>query len=322
MSNTHFRGVLSTPMTPFDEDGRLALHLIEPFLAWQAENGIAGVYVLGTWGGFALLDLAERRQVAEAYCAAARRLGLQIIVHIGTYSEADTLELARHATDHGAHAISAVIPQYYSTGGYLGKGDYKRYFERLVAKTSAPLYVYNNPRTTNVLLTPEEYVELAGIGVAGVKDGSKNVAWVTKAQEGLAAAGLEGQIIPGNTVGLIYGRIYGCDAVTSGGAVVFPDEAAQIHRLLDEGDVAAAVRQHRYVLALRAAIGLCSAPPAAAHSLLNAIGHSLGVGRPVWPQVDEQLFDKMFRAIDAAKTMYGTDGPPAHSAEDRQRLPA
>jgi dihydrodipicolinate synthase/N-acetylneuraminate lyase len=309
-------------MTPFDEDGRLALDVIDPYLDWQAENGITGIYVLGTWGGFGLLDLDERRKVAEAYCAAARRVGMQIIVHIGTYSEADTVELARHAVDHGAHAISAVIPQYYSTGGYLGKGDYKRYFERLVAKTSAPLYLYNNPRTTNVLLTPEEYVDIAAGGLAGVKDGSKNVAWVTKAQEGLAAAGLEGQVIPGNTVGLVYGRIYGCDAVTSGGAVVFPGEAAQIHRYLDDGNVAAAVAQHRYVLALRAAIGLCSAPPAAAHRLLDSIGHSLGRTRPIWPQVDEQLFDKMRRAIDVAKEMYGAEQAAARVSAGAQRLQA
>jgi len=321
MSNPHFRGVFSTPMTPFDKDGRLALDVIDPYLDWQVENGIAGIYVLGTWGGFGLLDLSERRRVAEAYCAAARRVGMQIIVHISTYSEADTVELARHAVDHGAHAISAVIPQYYSTGGYLGKDDYKRYFERLVAKTSAPLYLYNNPRTTNVLLTPEEYVELAGIGLAGVKDGSKNVAWVTKAQEGLVAAGFEGQIIPGNTVGLIYGRIYGCDAVTSGGAVVFPDEAAQIHRFLGEGNVESAVVQHRYVLALRAAIGLSSAPPAAAHRLLESIGHSLGRARPIWPEVNDQLLGKMRRAIDVAKRMYGLE-KVLPTSEDARELQA
>ena len=56
MSNTHFRGVLSTPMTPFDENGRLALQHIDPYLEWQAANGIAGIYVLGTWGGFGLLS--------------------------------------------------------------------------------------------------------------------------------------------------------------------------------------------------------------------------------------------------------------------------
>ena len=310
MNHTHFRGVLSTPMTPFDAEGRLALDLIDPYLAWQADNDIAGLYVLGTWGGFGLLELAERRRVAEAYCASARRLGLQIIVHIGTYSERDTIDLAHHAIDQGAHAISAVIPQYYSTGGYLGRDDYKRYFERLVAATSAPLYLYNNPRTTNVLLEPDEFVDLARVGVAGVKDGSKNVAWVTKAQEKLVEAGLKAQIIPGNTVGLVYGRVYGCDAVTSGAAVVFPRETAAIHRYLDAGNVPDAVAQHRYVLALRAVIGLCSAPPASAHRLLQGRGPTLGMARPMWPEVDDALLDRMEREIAVLREKH-SEGEPA-----------
>ena len=38
-------GILSTPMTPFTEEGNLALDLIEPFVAWQAENGVRGFYI-------------------------------------------------------------------------------------------------------------------------------------------------------------------------------------------------------------------------------------------------------------------------------------
>ena len=297
MSDVQFRGVFSTPMTPFDENGRLALDSIDPYLAWQAESGVKGIYVLGTWGGFALLDLAERRKVAEAYCAAARKHKLQIIVHIGTYANEDTFALAKHATEHGADAISSVVPQYYSTGGYLGLDDYRRYFETLVRNTTAPLYLYNNPRTTNVLLEPDEFADLAAVGVAGVKDGSKNVAWIIKAQEFFANRGLKAQIIPGNTVGLVYGPLYGCPAVTSGAAVVFPRETVEIHRRIDQGDVAGAVAQHRYVLALRSVIGMCSAPPAAAHVLLKGRGPELGFARATWPLISDELLAKMEKKI-------------------------
>lgn len=295
-----FNGVFSTPMTPFDADGKLALDLIEPYLAWQAANGVKGIYVLGTWGGFALMDLAERRKVAEAFCAAAARHKLQIIVHIGTYAFSDTEALARHAVEQGADAISSVVPQYYSTGGYLQPDDYRRYFERLVKTTNAPLYLYNNPRTTSVLLSPDEFVALCKVGVAGVKDGSKNVAWITQTQDRLAAAGLQAEIIPGNSVALVYGKLYGCAAVTSGAAVAFPAETARIYELIDAGDVNAAVAQHRYVLALRSALGLCSSPPSAAHALLRRMGRDFGAPRQTWPQVDDAFTDKIQKAVDAA----------------------
>lgn len=310
---THFRGVFSTPMTPFDADGALALDLIEPYFAWQAEHGVAGVFVLGTWGGFAVLDIEERRRAAAAYCAAAKQHGLQVIVHVGCHAMRDSLTLAAHAADCGADAVSSVVPQYYSTAGYLGLDDYKRHFGTLAAGAELPLYLYNNPRTTAVLLSPAEAVALCEVGVAGVKDGSKSVAWIMQMQEQLAGRGLEAQILPGNSVGLVYGRLYGCDAVTSGAAVVFPDETAEIHRLLDAGDVAGAVRQHRFVLQLRQAIGLCSAPPAAAHHLLRNRGHDYGLPRPTWPAIDAALLERMEAAIEAARAQRGGVGAPGDS---------
>lgn len=297
----HLSGVFSTPMTPFDDAGRLSLDLIDPYLAWQAEHGISGVYVLGTWGGFALLDLEERKRVAEAYCAAGTAHGVQVAVHIGTYNLDDAIALARHAVDHGARAISSVVPQYYSTAGYLGLDEYRRYFAALAAVADAPLFLYNNPRTTGVLLDPGEFVALCEEGVAGVKDGSKSIAWVAQAQDLLAARRLQAEIVPGNTVGLVYGALYGCHAVTSGAAVVFPDETAEVQRRLVAGDVAGAVSQHRYVLGLRRAIGQCPAPPAAAHLLLRARGRDLGLPRAPWPLPDDPLVARMQAAIAAAE---------------------
>ena len=298
-------GVLSTPMTPFSDDGHLDLGLVEPFVAWQAEHGVRGFYVLGTWGGFAVQSLDERKRVAEAYAKAAQKHAMQLMVHIAAHAWEDTLHLGRHAIDCGVTAISATVPAYYSTGGYLRMNDYKRYFGGLVEQLQYPLFVYNNPRTTNVLFEPNEFVELANVGVAGVKDGSKNIAWIVKAQNQLSDAGLSAQIIPGNSVGLLYGFLYGCTAVTSGASVVFPAEAVKVQTLIAQGDISGATEQHRYVLRLREAMAICSAPPSAAHYLLQQGGHSLGYPRPIWPRLDSDTgvkLDKIIARIHASRT--------------------
>ena len=297
-------GVLSTPMSPFTKTGKLDLDLIEPFVAWQADQGISGFYVLGTWGGFAVQSLDERKRVAEAYAKASQKHSMQIMVHITAHAWEDTLALGRHAIDCGVAAISATVPGYYSTGGYLGMDDYKRYFGGLVEQLKHPLFVYNNPRTTNVLFEPNEFVELVKVGVAGVKDGSKNIAWILKAQNQLSDAGLAAEIIPGNSVGLLYGFLYGCKAVTSGAAVVFPNEALKVRILLERGDMQGASAQHRYVLKLREAMGICSAPPSSAHFLLQRGSHGLGYPRSIWPILDFQTGQKLDQLIgDAHKLM-------------------
>jgi dihydrodipicolinate synthase/N-acetylneuraminate lyase len=298
MNKSLISGVLSTPMTPFTDDGKLDLGVIEPFVAWQAEQGVSGFYVLGTWGGFAVQSIEERKLVAEAYAKASQKYGMQLIVHIAAHAWEDTLGLGRHAIDLGVTAISATVPGYYSTGGYLRMEDYKRYFSGLVEQLNCPLFVYNNPRTTNVLFEPNEFVELVKVGVTGVKDGSKNIAWILKAQNQLCDQGLSAEIISGNSVGLLYSFLYGCNAVTSGAAVVFPSQTVKVPNLLNAGDLAGAAEQHRFVLKLREAMSLCSAAPSAAHYLLQKLQlPTLGYPRSIWPKVDRVLAAKIDLAI-------------------------
>jgi len=297
-------GILSTPMTPFTEEGNLALDLIEPFVAWQAENGVRGFYILGTWGGFALLSIDERKKVAEAYSKAVQKYNLQLMIHVGSHSWEDTIMLGKHAIEIGATAISSTVPGYYSTGGYLTLEDYRRYFGGLVNCLRAPIYVYNNPRTTNVLLEPDEFVNLVKEGIAGVKDGSKNIAWLVKTQNYLKEQRLVAEIIPGNTVGILYGFIYGCTAVTSGTSVVFPKETIKVLELLNEDNYTNAALQHRLVLKLRESLNLCSAAPSSAHYLLNKIGPSLGYNRSIWPTVDKEMGQELVSKIKEINLKY------------------
>ena len=75
--NELFKGILSTPMTPFDNNGNLNLEYIESYVEWQKSCGINGFYILGTWGGFALQTTIERLKVAEAYNDATKKFNMQ-----------------------------------------------------------------------------------------------------------------------------------------------------------------------------------------------------------------------------------------------------
>ena len=205
--------------------------------------------------------------------------------------------MAAEAEKIGITAISSTLPIYYSTAGYLNLDDYKRYFSKLAEKVKIPILLYNNPRTTNILINPSEFVELVKVGISGVKDGSKNIAWLLKAQNKLKEESLNAEIIPGNSVGILYGFLYGCSAVTSGASVVFPKETFKIMEYLEQNNVSKATEQHRFVLKLREAIGLCPSPPSAAHFLLEKYGHSLGYSKSMWPSIDTQLGLKIINSI-------------------------
>ena len=66
-------------------------------------------------------------------------------------------------------------------------------------------------------------------------------------------------------------------------------ETFKIMEYLEQNNVSKATEQHRFVLKLREAIGLCPSPPSAAHFLLNKYGSPLGYPRINWPSISESL---------------------------------
>lgn len=298
-----FHGVLSTPLTPFGEDGQLQLDLVEPFVRFQAQAGISGFFCLGSWGGFPLLTVAERKRVAAAYCRAAQGHGLKIIVNVTALSLQETCELAQHAEDQGAHAVASLIPLYYSTAGLYSLDNYKAHFETLKRSVEVPVLLYNNPRTTGILVTPAEFTALCRTGIAGVKDGSHNVGWLMEVQSRLQESGLDADIIPGTGAALLYGALYETNAVMSGTAVVFPRLPVEALQAMQRGDTETATALHRLIMAIRRAIARYGMPPAVTYHVLQAMGGmDLGVPRAPWSSLQD---DQLSALVDELKGLPG-----------------
>ena len=106
-------GTLAAAVTPL-RDGGAALdeEAIEPYVAFLADAGLDGVFVLGTTGEGILLAPEERQRAAEAFLEAAAGL-LQVAVHCGAQTTATTAELAEHAARAGAHAVAVIPPPYF-----------------------------------------------------------------------------------------------------------------------------------------------------------------------------------------------------------------
>ena len=230
---TTFDGVLATPMTPFHADGTLALDLLPSMYEWLAGQGVKGVFCLGTWGGFPLLSSVEREQATVAVVQAAKQAGLQVAVNVGSPCLTDAKRFSALAVENGADALASLVPIYHSGAGYYGLDDYRAYFSRLLdGANDTPVFLYNNPRTTGVLLSPEDVVTLVADGLSGIKDGAKDPDWIDAAQKGMAERGLNAQIIPGNTMAMKYADDFNLTAITSGVSVTFPRLAARTFEAL------------------------------------------------------------------------------------------
>jgi dihydrodipicolinate synthase/N-acetylneuraminate lyase len=105
------RPLIPAVVTPLSEDGSaLDLEAIRPYGAFLESHGADGAFVCGTTGEGILLSLDERRSVAAAYREA---LDGVLVVHAGAQTTADTVALARHATQIGADAVAVIPPPYF-----------------------------------------------------------------------------------------------------------------------------------------------------------------------------------------------------------------
>jgi dihydrodipicolinate synthase/N-acetylneuraminate lyase len=132
-------GAVAAAVTPLRAAGtEIDSDAIGPYADFLVGHGVDGILALGTTGEGVLLTLAERRLVAEQFLAAAAGR-VQVAVHCGAQSTADTVALAAHAAEIGADAVAVIAPPYYP----LGADELFAHFEA-AANACAPLpfYVY------------------------------------------------------------------------------------------------------------------------------------------------------------------------------------
>jgi dihydrodipicolinate synthase/N-acetylneuraminate lyase len=111
---------------------------VGPYVDFLVGHGVDGVLVLGTTGESVLFSPAERREIAAAFVDAGRGR-LQVAIHAGAQTTADTVALAEHAAAIGADAVAVIAPPYFAL-------DEDELLAHLDAAASAcaptPFYVY------------------------------------------------------------------------------------------------------------------------------------------------------------------------------------
>ena len=162
------KGTLAAAATPLRDGGRALDEA--PFASlvdFLAGAGLDGLLALGTTGEGILLSVAERRRAAELFVeAAAGRV--DVAVHCGAQTTADTLALADHAAGLGVAGVAVIAPPYFQL-------DDRALLEHFAAAAAAcaptPFYVYEFASTSGYAVPPRVVVELGGRApnLAGLK---------------------------------------------------------------------------------------------------------------------------------------------------------
>ncbi|MDQ3890463.1 MAG: dihydrodipicolinate synthase family protein [Actinomycetota bacterium] len=108
------RGALAAAVTPLRDGGdALDEDAFEPLARFLADAGLDGIFALGTTGEGLLLGSDERCRAAELF-ARACEAHLNLVVHCGAQTTADTIALAEHAAALGVDGVAVVAPPYFA----------------------------------------------------------------------------------------------------------------------------------------------------------------------------------------------------------------
>ncbi len=152
------RGLVAAGMTPMRPDGSVDVERIPTLVDHGEREGVAAFYVNGSTGEGPSLAGWERRSTAEAWVAAARGR-LPVVVQVGHNSLVEARELAAHAEEIGADAVSAVLPSYFKPPTLEAAVDCLA--EVAAGAPTLPLVYYHVPALSGVALDVPAFLELA-----------------------------------------------------------------------------------------------------------------------------------------------------------------
>jgi dihydrodipicolinate synthase/N-acetylneuraminate lyase len=162
------KGALAAALTPLRNDGTsLDEDAFGPYLDFFAEGGLDGILALGTTGEGILLSVEERRRATELFLAAAGDR-LQVVVHCGAQTTADTIALVEHAAAAGVDAVAVIGPPYFRLDD---EALYEHFRLAAAACAPTPFYLYEFEATSGypIPLAVIDRLRAEAANLAGLK---------------------------------------------------------------------------------------------------------------------------------------------------------
>lgn len=244
------RGALAAAVTPLRDDGKaLDEDAFSAYVDYLVAGGLDGLLALGTTGEGILLSRDERRRAAELFVSAADGR-LQVAVHAGAQTTAETAALAAHAAESGADAVAVIGPPYYA----LDETSLVAHFAA-AAKACEPLpfYLYEFKARTgySIPLSVIERLREAAPNLRGLKVSNQPF----EAVEPYLGNGLDAFVGAEGLIGR--GLDHGAAGAVSGLAAAFPELVARVvhEREGDLGPVRAALERFPFQSALKRVLG-------------------------------------------------------------------
>lgn len=288
-------GIIPPLLTPFKDNGNVDLDRIPVFVEFLKPY-VQGFFVCGTYGSGALMNVAERKSVFEAVAECVDD-SYQLVAHVGSTNQRDTLDLAEHAAQHRALAVSALPPYYF----HYDDEALFQFFHALINAVSVPVYLYDNPGASGNPISPELIKRLAEVGLHGVKDStfdiSKTYAVMRKVQKP------DFDVVIGSESLLLPAFAMGAQACISGLANVLPELMNKLYEAARSNDLVFARDLQTKALKMWDILHFGPSTPTA-YAMLEIRGIEAGIPRKPMLPLSKEVYNRVVAAMCAEEPLW------------------
>lgn len=211
------KGVVPPMVTPFTREGELDVPGLECLVDFLKDR-VHGLYICGSYGSGPMMNVEERKKVAEV-CVKVAGGRVAIIAHTGTTNTRDTVELTRHAEKIGCDGAAAVGPYYF----HHTKDGVLAFYEAMIASVARgyPIYLYHNPKFSGYEISLDVIRRLKEQGLHGIKDATFDILKFAVYMRELSDDGFD--VVLGTESMWLPARALGAEAYIPGLANAFPE---------------------------------------------------------------------------------------------------
>lgn len=238
-----FPGIVPPVITVFDSQGEIDGERTKKFIQHLIDEGVHGIFVAGSTGESALMNMKQRKEIIDIGVEAAEGK-VPLFAGTGHNSTRIAVELSKYAQDAGADGVLVFLPHYPRP---TQEGIYNHY-QAVAEAVNIPLFVYNWPGQYGLDIEPETVACLAKDGyIQGIKDTHIDIdhtAEIIRLTEGKITVwtGFESKILPALCLGAN-------GSVCTIGNII-PREVVEIYDLFQQGKIKEAGKKQLSIFGL------------------------------------------------------------------------
>jgi dihydrodipicolinate synthase/N-acetylneuraminate lyase len=223
-------GVVTPIGTPLTDDERVDEGGMRKLVNHLLENGVHGLAVNTTMGGFALISESEQLKAVEIVIDEVRGR-VPILAGASDTGTRRTIEKAKLIASLGPDYL-IILPPYYFV---MDVNPIERFYREITEAVTMPIFLYNNPYTTKYKMPLETIFKLGELpNVVGIKESDQDCErWQELIFHFKGDSGVT--VIVGTEALVKVAVVMGADAVMGGLHNIAPGIAVQLYEAVKSG---------------------------------------------------------------------------------------